>query len=89
MRKDVIGESVNVHAAKCIDTDAATDRISKKFLARSSFKVAPVGTFVQLKTDIPIADKNTLFAKASTMDPVAAMIVHSDVIEGLPGESDL
>lgn len=45
--------------------------------------MAPIATIVQGKTDTAIADKNTLFAKTSLLEPLAVNELYFDIIENL------
>lgn len=87
LRKEVVGETLDVHIAKFLDMDAAADRVSKKLLTSSSL-MAPVVTFVQRKSDTAIADKGTEFTKASKMEPVIATEIYGDIVEELPSQYD-
>lgn len=62
--KDVIGDTLEAHIAKFLDTDEFTDRVQKKLLTSSSF-MASIATYVHRKTNTAIADRNIVFTKTS------------------------
>lgn len=85
LRKNVIGETVHAYVSKVFAPDAAADKFLKHLQTSSSF-MAPTATFAQRKTHTSIVNKNTLFAKASKIEPVVAMEVNGNIIEELPSQ---
>lgn len=87
LRKDSIGENVNALIAKFSDTDADTDRLSKKFLTSTS-SMASRATIVRRKTDSAIAGENTEMAEATKKESMEATEAYGDIIEEPPSQSD-
>lgn len=83
LRKDVSRETLNAHTAKLLDINTDADRILMNLLTSSPF-MSPMTTSVQRKTDTTVANKNTIFAKALKMEPMAGMEVYGDIIDKMP-----
>lgn len=84
--KDVVGESLNAHIAKFLNTDAAADVFSKRSLISSSF-MAPIATFLRRKTDTAMEDKK--YSTASTSEePINTVQAFNENSESLPSRSD-
>lgn len=71
MRKNFLVETLDTHIAKVSSTDATGHRLSKELLTSCS-PIAPIATFVGLKTDSAIADQNTGVAKETKKEKEAA-----------------
>lgn len=68
LRKEVIGDTLDSHIARLFDTDADSDRLSKRFLFSSTF-MGPIATFVRRKPDAAMEEKKNS-AEFMTKDPM-------------------
>lgn len=82
--KDVIGDTMDAHIAKFLDTNAAADRLSQRLLTLSTF-MSPLVTFMRRKIDTAKEEYSTAFL---TKDPINTVERNKDVTDSLPSRSD-
>lgn len=79
-RKQVIEEMLGVHTVKSSDTNEAAEGLSKSLLTSTSF-IAPIATFVLLKTDLAMEGQKYI-AAVGAVEP-------EDTIQMFDDASDL
>lgn len=86
LHKDVILDTLDGHVAKIFDTEAAADRLSKRFLTSSTF-MESIATFMRSKTYTTMAQQkfSTTVARKDPMDTVET---YKDDDESSPSRKD-